>query len=231
MVATPCCMSQANWEWLQELPFGAIVLGNPKKKGKTTLPETIACGDLDGDVYLICWSKTVVGYITAANKNRIVHVFNCRILDDCGDELWVFADTFMGKRRSYEARQLLKKLGTRSAAALYVEENGTEPAIYHLRELLIESETVVTQDPSYEKKQFKRIIGHGVIRNKVKLLVQWDNGTGCKVEMFEPLEMLLDAFPDNVLPMSSARNSGEIVWISRPSWFTWPRKWRILHFP
>jgi hypothetical protein len=29
--------------------------------------------------------------------------------------------------------------------------------------------------------------------------VQWDIGTGCKVEMFEPLEMLLGAFPDNVV--------------------------------
>jgi hypothetical protein len=105
---------------------------------------------------LICWSKTVVGYIEAANKNRIVHVFNCRIRDDCGDELWVFAETFMGKRRSYEARQLLKKLGARSAAARYVEENGTEPDVDHLRELLIESETVVTQDLSYEKKTMQK---------------------------------------------------------------------------
>jgi hypothetical protein len=177
-----------------------LIIGNPKKKGETTLPETISCGDLDGDVYLICWSKTVVGYIEAANKNRIVHVFNCRIRDDYGDKLWAFADTFMGKRRSYEAIQLLKKLGARSAAARYVEENGTEPAVDHLRELLIlESETVVTQDPSYEKKQFKRIIGHAVICKKVKMLVQWDSGTDCKVQTFEPLEQLLDAFPDNVV--------------------------------
>jgi hypothetical protein len=62
-----------------------------------------------------------------------------------------------------------------------VEENGTEPDVDHLRELLIESETVVTQDPSYEKKQFKRIIGHDVIRKKVKMPVQWDSGTGCRV--------------------------------------------------
>jgi hypothetical protein len=80
-----------------------------------------------------------------------------------------------------------------------VEENGTYPAVDRLRELLIESETVVTQDPSYEKKQFKRTIGYCVIRKKVNFLVQWDSGTCCKVEMFEPLEMLLDAFPDNVV--------------------------------
>jgi hypothetical protein len=80
-------MSQANLEWLHELPFGAVVFGNQKTKGETTLPETIACGDLDGDVYLICWSKTVVKYIEAANKNRIVHVFKCRIHENCGGEL------------------------------------------------------------------------------------------------------------------------------------------------
>jgi hypothetical protein len=103
------------------------------------------------DVCLICWIKRVVGYIDAASKNRIFHVLNCRIRDDCGDELWVFAESFMGKRRSYEERQLLKKLGARSAAARYMEEDGTEPAVDHLREILIVSETVVTQDPSYEK--------------------------------------------------------------------------------
>jgi hypothetical protein len=208
LVAKPCRTSQSNWEWLQELPFGAVVFGNPNTKGKTTLPETIASGELDGDVYSICWSKTVVRYIEATNKNLSVHVFNCSIRGDCGDELWVFANTFMGKRRSYEERQLLlKKLRARSAAAPYVEDNGTEPAVDHLLELLIESETVVTQYPSYEKKQFKQIIGHGVIRKKVKLLVQWDSGTGCKVEMFEPLEMLLDAFPDNVVVLKNPIHS------------------------
>jgi hypothetical protein len=117
LVAKRCRMYQANWEWLQELSFGEVVFGNLKTKGETTLPETIACGDLDGDVYLIYWNKTVVGYIEAANQNRIVHVLNCRICDDCGDKLWVFSEPFMGKRRSYEARQLLKKLGERSATA------------------------------------------------------------------------------------------------------------------
>jgi hypothetical protein len=37
LVAKPCRVSQAYWEWLQELPFGAVVFGNPKTKVETTL--------------------------------------------------------------------------------------------------------------------------------------------------------------------------------------------------
>jgi hypothetical protein len=41
---------------LQDLPFGAIIFSNPRP-GERPLPELVASGDLDGDLYLICWNE------------------------------------------------------------------------------------------------------------------------------------------------------------------------------
>jgi hypothetical protein len=66
------------------MPFEAVVFGSPKTKGETTLPETIACGDLDGDVYLICWSKRVVGYIDAGLSMFSIATFVTTVVTSSG---------------------------------------------------------------------------------------------------------------------------------------------------
>ena len=55
----PAMMSQEDWEWLQGLHFGAIIFANPEKSQRP-LPEIIAGGDLDGDLYFVCWDKKLL---------------------------------------------------------------------------------------------------------------------------------------------------------------------------
>jgi RNA-dependent RNA polymerase len=47
-------MSLADWEFLNSLPFGSVIFSRPRA-GSMSMPERIASGDLDGDLYLICW--------------------------------------------------------------------------------------------------------------------------------------------------------------------------------
>ena len=58
----PATMSQEDWEWLNSLHFGAIIFANPKE-GQRPLPEIIADGDLDGDLYFVCWDKKLLACI------------------------------------------------------------------------------------------------------------------------------------------------------------------------
>ncbi|CAB9499850.1 autoimmune regulator [Seminavis robusta] len=63
VTSKPDQMSAENWEMLQELPFGAIIFSNPKP-GMTPMPVLIADGDLDGDLYFICWHKPIIEQVT-----------------------------------------------------------------------------------------------------------------------------------------------------------------------
>lgn len=54
----PDGMSLADWEWLESLPFGAIIFAD--SYDSMPLPETIAGGDLDGDLYFCCWDDMIV---------------------------------------------------------------------------------------------------------------------------------------------------------------------------
>ncbi|KAL3935529.1 MAG: hypothetical protein SGBAC_008972 [Bacillariaceae sp.] len=61
----PATMSTEDWDWLHnKFNFGAIIFSNPRP-GMMSIPERIANGDLDGDLYLICWDKEVVDTMTA----------------------------------------------------------------------------------------------------------------------------------------------------------------------
>lgn len=59
----PTTMSDVNWNELTALPFGSIVFAKPRP-GKMSMPERIASGDLDGDLYLVCWDKTILRHMT-----------------------------------------------------------------------------------------------------------------------------------------------------------------------
>ena len=58
----PKSMTTDNWEWLNKLPFGAIIFGKPKE-GEKPLPSLIAGGDLDGDLYFVCWNETMIEHL------------------------------------------------------------------------------------------------------------------------------------------------------------------------
>jgi len=60
MVRTkPASMAESDWLWMNDLHFGVVVFGNPLL-GCIPLPQTIAGGDLDGDLYFICWNKAIL---------------------------------------------------------------------------------------------------------------------------------------------------------------------------
>ena len=56
-------MPYSAWRWLNKLPFGAVIFPLCKKVGEKSLPETIAAGDLDGDLYLLCWDQAILSCI------------------------------------------------------------------------------------------------------------------------------------------------------------------------
>ena len=64
VTSKPLSMSQSNWEWLQTLPFGAIMFATPPQ-GIQPIPLQIASGDLDGDLYFICWDPQILSYVQA----------------------------------------------------------------------------------------------------------------------------------------------------------------------
>jgi hypothetical protein len=55
----PDDMENTEWKFLQSLTFGALIFGNPRP-GDRAMPELIAGGDLDGDLYFVCWDKAIV---------------------------------------------------------------------------------------------------------------------------------------------------------------------------
>jgi hypothetical protein len=64
VTSKPDHMSDVDWDWLNELSFGCIIFSNPRK-GMMSMPERIAGGDLDGDLYLVCWDENILSYMNA----------------------------------------------------------------------------------------------------------------------------------------------------------------------
>lgn len=62
----PRDMQPSDWEWLQTLPFGSIIFGN-SRRGHASLPSRIANGDLDGDLYCLCWDDQILESITCTS--------------------------------------------------------------------------------------------------------------------------------------------------------------------
>jgi hypothetical protein len=65
MTSKPTGMTQEDWEWLNGLPFGCVIFSNPRE-GRMSIPERIASGDLDGDLYLLCWDEIILSQMKAA---------------------------------------------------------------------------------------------------------------------------------------------------------------------
>jgi hypothetical protein len=61
-------MSKEHRDLLDSFPFGCIIYANPKA-GETPMPVLIADGDLDGDLYFICWNERILRQIQASPMN------------------------------------------------------------------------------------------------------------------------------------------------------------------
>jgi len=57
----PPAMPPSTWEWLLSLPFGAVLFSTLGEG--PPLPSTINNGDLDGDLYLTCWSSAILDHV------------------------------------------------------------------------------------------------------------------------------------------------------------------------
>ena len=57
----PWDMSDEHWEWLLSLPFGGVIFST--RGNGPPLPMVCAAGDLDGDLYFICWDAEILSYI------------------------------------------------------------------------------------------------------------------------------------------------------------------------
>lgn len=57
-------MTREDYEWLCELPFGAVIFAFPRK-GCHTMPSAIAKGDLDGDRYFIIYDEEILKHSKA----------------------------------------------------------------------------------------------------------------------------------------------------------------------
>eukprot|EP00797_Seminavis_robusta_P011572 Sro187_g081010.1 PHD finger protein (420) ;mRNA; r:72299-73558 len=57
-------MRREDWNFLDNLPFGAIIFGNAAGPGEPSLPSICAGGDLDGDNYFVCWNRSLLDQIT-----------------------------------------------------------------------------------------------------------------------------------------------------------------------
>jgi hypothetical protein len=69
VTAKPSAMSESNWNFLRNLPFGAILFGNPRP-GEASLPAQLARGDLDGDLYFICWKRDILNQLDNVQRAK-----------------------------------------------------------------------------------------------------------------------------------------------------------------
>jgi len=65
----PKCVSTDAWKFLISLPFGAIIFSSPSK-GLPSLPSQIASGDLDGDLYFVCWDRELLRYMKESKESQ-----------------------------------------------------------------------------------------------------------------------------------------------------------------
>jgi len=61
VTSRPAGMLNEDWDALQNRHFGEVLFSN---QGSQALPEIISEGDLDGDLYYICWDEAIVEHVT-----------------------------------------------------------------------------------------------------------------------------------------------------------------------
>lgn len=64
LVTKPNAMVIDDWNWLNSLPFGALIFADATP-GMKPLPAHIANGDLDGDLYFVCWDSEILRNVRA----------------------------------------------------------------------------------------------------------------------------------------------------------------------
>jgi hypothetical protein len=63
--ARPSVMNIEDWKLLKNLPCGFVVFGPPRNEGEISIPESLAGGDPDGDLYVVLWKDSILDSIKA----------------------------------------------------------------------------------------------------------------------------------------------------------------------
>lgn len=71
LTCRPVRMSPEDWDWLLSLPFGAILFPDAPA-GMKPMPTLIANGDLDGDLYFVCWDRKVLASLQDAGVVKAI---------------------------------------------------------------------------------------------------------------------------------------------------------------
>jgi len=58
----PDGMRKDHWDMLCSYRFGTIIFGTPENN-QTPMPNLIADGDLDGDLYFVLWEPTILDHL------------------------------------------------------------------------------------------------------------------------------------------------------------------------
>jgi len=61
VVTKPAAASDEDWQWMNDLPFGAVIFST--QGDGVPLASTIADGDVDGDLYFVCWRPAILEHV------------------------------------------------------------------------------------------------------------------------------------------------------------------------
>lgn len=71
MITRPRCMSSVTWDWLQDLSFGAIIFSTAGNG--MPIPMICAEGDLDGDLYFVCWDENIICSLKQRSLSHVLY--------------------------------------------------------------------------------------------------------------------------------------------------------------
>ena len=156
VISKPDGTTQLDWDWLNSLPFGAIIFANPKK-GAEPLPAQIASGDLDGDRYFILWDRAILQQV---KTDPIVE--NAIVEEGDGNEN-------NGKKPNHnwlkEAQQLMVD------SASYQDLGALTGCLYKLAEKTADSSNLYMRDPDAIAfaNAYNQALEYGKHGRKIKL--------------------------------------------------------------
>lgn len=136
----PPQMTHQAWMWLLELPFGGLIFST-SGSDLPPLASTCAAGDLDGDLYFICWDDAIIQHIQFSS------------VDDAVKES--YKHKYMPKRNEDDERDVVRKrdwfqqVQNYLISGLVVNENQLISRIYKEMEKVLKTSAQGMDDPDY----------------------------------------------------------------------------------
>jgi hypothetical protein len=192
----PPKMPSSTWRWLNQLHFGSVIFPLSQSSSELSLPETIASGDLDGDLYFTCWDSNILSCLLKADGGTRwgdVQLFDVTvkgeedvevawketdgiveiISDDENDESWIRSGT--AKRAGYCIKGEFETSGTCQGD--------------------MDSDNIIEISSDEEEDDPIRIVSHREERHgsyEVEVRLQ------CGKKLWEPLSVMKSKYPTQV---------------------------------